>query len=160
MSSGLRDRVRSTLGLRLAVWYAALFVAGTLVLFALTYALLARSLEQRDREAVRLALAEYASEYANSGPAGLVRTLQAQEELGAHVDLFVRALDRGRGVQYVSQPGRWTDFDLDAAVEPPPPRTYVWSRLPSRVGDHVLEVASMSLADGVILQGPSSPGAR
>jgi signal transduction histidine kinase len=161
MFFGLRDRVRSTLGLRLAVWYTAVFVAGALALFALTYALLARSLEQRDREAVRLALAEYASEYATSGPAGLVRTLSAQEQLGAHVNLFVRALDRRRGLRYLSLPGRWTDFDLDAPVEPPPPRTYVWSRLPSRSGDDVLEVASMSLADGVILQvGRSIRGRR
>jgi signal transduction histidine kinase len=152
MSSGLRDHVRSTLGLRLAVWYAALFLAGTLVLFALTHALLARSLEQRDREAVRLALAEYASEYATSGPAGLVRTLTAQEQLGAHVDLFVRAIDRRRGIRYLSQPGRWTDFDLDAPVPSPQPRTYVWSRLASQSGDNVLEVASMSPADGVVLQ--------
>jgi len=152
MSFGLRERVRATLGLRLAAWYAGLFVAGALALFALVYALLARSLEQRDREAVRLTLAEYASSYETGGAVGLLGTLAAQEKLGTHVDLFVRVVNRRGQVVFLSLPGRWTDFDLDRPVHPPPLGTFAWSRLRSRSEDEVLEIASLGLDDGAVLQ--------
>jgi heavy metal sensor kinase len=151
MSSGLRERVGATLRLRLAAWYAGLFVAGTLVLFALSYALLARSLERRDREAVRMTLAEYASSYETSGADGLLRTLLAEERLGGHVDLFVRAIDRQGRVAFLSLPGRWTDFDLARPVHSPPRGTFAWSRLESSSGN-TLEIASLTLDDGALLQ--------
>jgi heavy metal sensor kinase len=152
MSSRLPERLRATLGLRLAAWHAGLFMAGALALFALGYALLARSLEQRDREAVRLALAEYASIYEMSGPAGLLRTLSAEESLGAHRDLFVRALDRRNTVVFRSLPGRWSDYDLDRPIPAPPRGTFAWTRLRSHSGEDVLELASLTLADGAVLE--------
>jgi signal transduction histidine kinase len=152
MSSRLAERLRATFGLHLAAWYAGLFVLGSLGIFGLSYVLLARSLEQRDREAVRMRLTAYASEYETSGPAGLWRTLAAEEALGAHVDLFVRALDRSGGTAFLSLPGRWSAFDLGRAVTVPPPGTYVWERLESTRDDDVLELASLPLSDGAVLQ--------
>ncbi|MCG6925669.1 MAG: two-component sensor histidine kinase [Acidobacteria bacterium] len=160
MSSRLRDRVRGTLGLRLAAWYAGLFVIGALALFALGYALLARSLEQRDREAVRLTLAEYASTYETSGAVGLLRALSAQEQLGAHVDFFVRVIDRRGQAVFLSLPGRWTDFDLTDPVPSPLPGTFSWSRRESLSGAQALEIASMTLGDGTLLQVGRSTRAR
>lgn len=152
MSSKLAERLRATLGLHLAAWYAGLFVLGSLGILGLSYLLLARSLEQRDREAVRMSLAAYASEYETSGPAGLWRTLSAEEALGAHVDLFVRALDRDGGTAFLSLPGRWAAFDLFRPVPSPQPGTYVWERVEAARGDGVLEVASLPLPDGAVLQ--------
>jgi signal transduction histidine kinase len=162
MFSGLTDRLRATLGLNVAAWYAGLFIVGSLGLFGLSYVLLARSLEQRDRDAVRMALAGYASQYETSGPAGLWRTLGAEESLGAHGDLFVRALDREGRVAFLSLPGRWSAFDLARPVISPPPGTYAWERLPSATGeDDVLELASLTLPDGAVLQvGRSTRGRR
>jgi signal transduction histidine kinase len=152
MSSGLAERLRATFGLHLAAWYAGLFVLGSLGIFGLSYVLLARSLEQRDREAVRMRLSTYASEYETSGPAGLWRTLAAEEALGAHVDLFVRAIDGGGATAFLSLPGRWAAFDLARPVAVPPPGTYSWERLDSTRGDDVLELASLPLPDGAVLQ--------
>jgi signal transduction histidine kinase len=152
MSSRLAERLRATFGLRLAAWYAGLFVLGAVGAFGLSYVLLARSLEQRDREAVRMRLTAYASEYETSGAAGLWRTLAAEEALGAHVDLFVRAIDRDGATAFLSLPGRWAAFDLRRPVTVPPPGTYSWERVPSARGDDVLELASLPLPDGAILQ--------
>jgi signal transduction histidine kinase len=161
MSSRLAERLRATFGLHLAAWYAGLFVLGSLGIFGLSYVLLARSLERRDREAVRMRLTAYASEYETSGPAGLWRTLAAEEALGAHVDLFVRALDRSGDTAFLSLPGRWAAFDLGRPVTVPPPGTYAWQRFESARGDDVLEVASLPLADGAVLQvGRSTRGRR
>lgn len=152
MSSRLTERLRATFGLHLAAWYAGLFVLGALGIFGLSYVLLARSLEQRDREAVRMRLTAYASEYETSGPAGLWRTLAAEEALGAHVDLFVRAIDRAGATAFLSLPGRWAAFDLDRPVTVPPAGTYAWERMQSTRGDDVLELASLPLPDGAVLQ--------
>jgi hypothetical protein len=152
MFSRLREHIRGALGLRLAAWYSGLFIGGTLTLFALSYLLLARSLEQRDREAVRFTLAEYASNYETSGAGGLVRALAIQERLGAHVDFFVRVVDRAGQVAFLSLPGRWTDFDLTGAIPFPAPGTFAWSRFESVSGEEALEIASMTLGDGTLLQ--------
>ncbi len=152
MSSRPAERRRSGLALRLLAWYAALFVSGTLALFALGYALLERSLDQRDRETVRLTLAAYASQYETSGPEGLRRTLVTQEALGAHADLFVRVFDPQRDLVFLSLPGRWSPFDLEREPTVPPPGTYSWERFRSRSGGEVLEVASLLLGDGALLQ--------
>jgi len=66
MSSRWSDRLRRTLGFRLALWYAIIFVVSSLAVTALTYVLLASSLEQRDREIVENSLAEYARAYRES----------------------------------------------------------------------------------------------
>ena len=160
MSSGLRERIRGALGLRLAAWYAGLFVVGALVLFALSYALLARSLEERDREAVRLTLAEYASTYETGGAVGLLRALAAQEQIGAHVEFFVRVIDHRGQVVFLSLPGRWTGFDLSGFASSPPPGTFSWTRRESLSGADALEVASMALGDGTLLQVGRSTRAR
>jgi signal transduction histidine kinase len=161
MCSRLAERLRATFGLHLAAWYAGLFVLGSLGIFGLSYLLLARSLEQRDRDAVRMRLTTYASEYATSGPDGLWRTLGAEEALGAHVDLFVRAIDRSGDAAFFSLPGRWAGFDLDRPVMVPPPGTYAWESLKSVQGDDVLELASLRLPDGAVLQvGRSTRGRR
>lgn len=152
MSSRLAERLRAAFGLQLAAWYAGLFVLGSLGIFGLSYALLARSLEQRDREAVRMRLTAYASEYETAGPAGLWRTLAAEEALGTHVDLFVRAVDPSGDTAFLSLPGRWAAFALGRPVKVPAPGTYAWQRLESVTGDDVLELASLPLPDGAVLQ--------
>ena len=54
-------------GLRLALWYAAVFVASSLAIVLLTYTLLASSLAERDRQIVVSTLREYSERYASGG---------------------------------------------------------------------------------------------
>jgi signal transduction histidine kinase len=159
MRSGWIDRVRGTLGFRLALWYAGLFAAGTLGLFALTYALLAASLERRDHDAVRATLAEYASAYAGGGLRGLLRTINTAQQMGAHADLFVRVAAGGDEVVYLSLPSNGAVFDTRRMPKPAPGEGEGWIRVPARQGDAVLEVASLALPDGTLFQvGRSSAG--
>ena len=50
-------------GLRLAVWYATLFVVGSIAILFLTYFFTAASLAQRDDQAIRAKLGELAAAY-------------------------------------------------------------------------------------------------
>jgi signal transduction histidine kinase len=160
MPSSWTERVRNTLGFRLALWYAALFATGVISLFALTYALLAASLERRDHDAVRATLAEYVTAYTGGGLQGLLRTINTAQQMGAHADLFVRVAAGGDEVVYLSLPAKWAGFDVRRMPKPPAPgETDGWIKLPARQGDAVLEVASISLRDGTLFQvGRSSAG--
>jgi signal transduction histidine kinase len=150
MSSAPREGLPTALGLRLGVWYAGLFAAGALALMAATYALLAFSLQQRDREVVSSTLTRYAAAYQRGGLGLLERVIGAERAGGRYEPLFVRVLGEG-GAQavYFSMPADWSDFDL-ARLRP---TTDGWSELSAAGGGGAaLEVLSARLGDGSLFQ--------
>jgi signal transduction histidine kinase len=91
MSFEPRSSFGRTFGLRLALWYAVLFVAGAVAIMWLTYALTSASLERRDQQIIRAKLAEYATIYQRDGLDSLIGTVRT-EQLTAPERLFVRVL--------------------------------------------------------------------
>jgi signal transduction histidine kinase len=152
MSSAFPDRLRPAFAFRLALWYAAIFIASALALFALTYRLLERSLERGDREAVRSILAEYSSQYEAGGLPGLRRVLAARQAGGGSAGLYVRIVGSARQVVFLSLPHGWAEL----AFAPFDPTTGAgileWSAVPGGAKGAVLEVASLRLADGTLFQ--------
>jgi signal transduction histidine kinase len=124
---------RQYFGLRLALWYATLFVLGAVALGLVTYYLTAVSLEQRDRQLLRSRLGEYATVYRRGGLPALADTVRA-EQLTAPERLFVRVVDRGAEALVLSMPEGWD---------------------PS-----LLETASIRLGDGTLVQVGKSTEAR
>ena len=160
MSSGLLERLRPTLAFRVALWYAALFVAGSSALFVLSYVLLDASLEARDHDAIRSALTAYVADYESGGLSALQRTFATAQEMGTQADLFVRVLGHGEVAVFLNLPARWGPFDLSRLEGDLPPGERRWSRLSGSARGPVLEVASFRLADGTILQVGRSTAAR
>ena len=60
-------------GLRLALWYATLFVSGAIAIVFVTYYLTSTSLAQRDQQIIKGKLGDYAAAYSRGG----VRVLAA-----------------------------------------------------------------------------------
>jgi signal transduction histidine kinase len=152
MPSGFLDRLRPAFAFRLALWYAGLFIVSALALFALTYRLLERSLENGDREAIRSTLADYSSQYESGGLGALRRVLAARQANGGSADLYVRIVGSSREVVFLSLPWGWAElgsspFDPTAAAG-----ILEWSAVPGRSRGAVLEVASLRLADGTLFQ--------
>jgi signal transduction histidine kinase len=116
---------RSTFGLRIALWYATLFVLGAMAIVLLTYYLTATSLAQRDHQIIQGKLGDYAAAYARGGVRLLADTVRAEQAV-APQRLFVRVLDRGVESVVLSSPEGWD---------------------PSR-----LEIVSAHLADGTLVQ--------
>ena len=140
--------MRRTLGLRLSLWYAAVFIVSTVGLVSLTYALLATSLAQRDHDIINATLSEYASRYEAGGLPALQRAVEIEERTGQRERLFVRVLGPGADALFVTTPPGWTDFDVDALQNA---RNGLGAaHAPDRAA--VLEVASARLIDGTILQ--------
>jgi signal transduction histidine kinase len=120
-------------GLRLALWYATLFiVASTLIVF-LTYWLTATSFEQRDQQILQQKVGDYADAYQRGGLRRLAETVRAEQST-APERLFVRVVDRGSEAIVLSQPEGW---------EP-----------------SALETASVQLRDGTLVQVGKSTEAR
>jgi signal transduction histidine kinase len=100
-------------GLRLGVWYATLFIAGSLTVVLLTYFLTSASLAQRDRQIIDSKLGTYAAAYANGGLDGLTAVVNA-EQLTAPERLFVRVRDwRGAQAIVLSQLEGWDKGSLE-----------------------------------------------
>jgi signal transduction histidine kinase len=151
MFSRWRERLRHTLGLRLALWYTVLFVASSLTLTALTYVLVAASLRQYDREQIRTALVQYATAYAVRGVNGLAEEIRRTQDTAAPGPLLVRTVGARQDVTFLSRPEGWRHFDL-SSLEPPAEDQQTWSSL--RTGDIgvELEVLSVRLRDGTLFQ--------
>ena len=120
-------------GLRLALWYATLFVVGAIAIVFLTYSLTAASLAQRDQQIIRGKAGDYAAAYSRGGIRVLAASVRAEQQV-APERLFVRVVDRGIESVVLSNPEGWDP-------------------------DH-LETASVQLADGTLVQVGKSTEAR
>jgi signal transduction histidine kinase len=120
-------------GLRLALWYATLFVVGSIVIVLFTYYLTAASLEQRDRQLLQLKLGDYTAAYFRGGVNVLANMVRIEQQ-AAPERLFVRIVDRGVEAVVLSSPDGWD---------------------PSK-----LETASVRLSDGTLVQVGKSTEAR
>src|SRR3954463_16020583 len=128
MSSGHR-----TFGLRLALWYATLFVSGAIAIVFVTYYLTAASLAQRDHQIINGKLGDYAAAYARGGAGVLAATVRAEQQV-APERLFVRVVDRGVEAVVLSNNEGWD---------------------PSKI-----EIVSATLGDGTLVQVGKSTEAR
>ncbi len=102
-------------GLRIALWYATLFIAGSMAIVLLTYVLTATSLAQRDRQLLNAKLGDYAAAYQRGGINQLADTVRAEQQT-APERLFVRVVDRGREAVVLSNPEGWDPEQLETAT--------------------------------------------
>ncbi len=151
MSSRLRDRLVRTFGFRLAVWYFGLFVAGTALVLLVAYALLARSLQQRDREIVETTLNRYAVAFQRGGLRALDASIAADRAGGRYEPLLVRVVTpEGAAVRF-SMPADWGRFDLSQLSR----RSLLedgWGEVSSPGSDERLAVASRLVGSNTLIQ--------
>ena len=124
---------RRTFGLRLALWYATLFVSGAIAIVFVTYFLTASSLAQRDHQIIDGKLGDYAAAYLRGGVRVLANTVRAEQQV-APERLFVRVVDRGVESVVLSNNEGWD---------------------PKKI-----EIESATLADGTLVQVGKSTEAR
>ena len=149
MSSRWAERVGQALGLRLAAWYLGTFLASTLVIGGLTYGLLASLLESRDHDIIQSTLREYATRYQAGGLPALARAIEIEQRSGTREPLFIRLVGPFQDVLLYSLPEAWGAFDVS---ELPGGPNAIWAQVRSRDRNAVLEVASISVGGGSILQ--------
>lgn len=149
MSSRSPDLGSHRLTLRLAFWYAALFVLSAAVLIGFAYALLGRALAAQDHDALASMLARYATEYDRAGLQGLLRTAQLDEHEGRHERVIVRVASRANAVVYLAQPPGWAPVDVSVLERA---ATAPWMTVDNPTDGASLEVGTVRLYDGVVVQ--------
>lgn len=153
MFSKWRERLRQTLGFRLAWWYAVIFLASSLTLVLLTYLLLAATLRRHDRETIQTTLVQFAAAYVRGGPDALTREIQRAQVAGVEGPLFVRTVSRRQDVLFLSTPERWRQFDLSQLSTPEFSGEESWATLETGgEPSEELEVLSVRLPDGTLFQ--------
>jgi signal transduction histidine kinase len=110
--SGARTPAFRPFGLRLALWYATLFIVGALAIVFLTYYLTAASLAQRDHQILQGKIGDYAAAYLRGGVRVLTATVRAEQQT-APERLFVRVVDRGVEAVVLSNPDGWDPSTLE-----------------------------------------------
>jgi signal transduction histidine kinase len=150
MSSSWTDRFRKAIGLRLAAWYLGTFLVSTVLIGVLTYTLLAQSLEARDRDLIQSTLREYAARYQSGGFQALADAVELERQSGLREPLFVRLVGPFQDVLLYSLPEAWGAFDLSSLEESG--TNDVWRRVPAPGRNAALEVATLGLGNGTVLQ--------
>jgi signal transduction histidine kinase len=97
---------RNPFGLRLALWYAAVFTISALTIVVLAYALTARSIAARDHQILQSKVGEYAAAYARGGFVALTNVVRSEQAVTPE-RLFVRVIDRGIETVVLSNPQGW-----------------------------------------------------
>ncbi len=151
MSSKLSSAFARAFPLRIALWYAGLFVVSAVAVAAVTYGLLARALADQDHSVLESMLTRYGAEYERAGLAGLQSLIEADAGEGRHERLLVRVINAGAEVVYFAEPPGWGAFDLTRLDEPARVREG-WMTIDTPPDGSVLEVGSDALPDGVIVQ--------
>ena len=108
-------RLFPTFGLRLALWYATLFVIGSIVIVVMTYWLTSASLAQRDRQILESKLGQYATVYQGGGLGAVADTVRSEQRTAPERVLFVRVVNRGGEAIVLSQPESWDPQQLETA---------------------------------------------
>src|SRR5262245_1211079 len=124
MSSDPRFAFTRAFGLRIALWYATLFVVGALAIVSLTYYLTKVSIEQRDRQLLQSKLGDYAGAYARGGINTLAATVRVEQQ-AAPERLFVRVVNRGVEAIVLSSPNGWDPTTIETAAVALPDGTLV-----------------------------------
>jgi signal transduction histidine kinase len=102
-------------GLRLAIWYAGLFIASAFTIVFITYYLTSSSLAQRDHEIIQAKLGEYATIYARGGLRALAATVDTEQRTSRE-RVFVRVLDGGSEAVLLSNAEGWDPATLEVGT--------------------------------------------
>ncbi|MEO7158783.1 MAG: HAMP domain-containing sensor histidine kinase [Vicinamibacterales bacterium] len=157
MSSKWANQIGQALGLRLAAWYLGTFLASTLVIGGLTYGLMASTLETRDHDIIQSTLREYATRYQAGGLPALARAIELEQRAGSREPLFVRLVGPFEDVLLYSLPETFGAFELS---ELPGGPNAIWSQVRAQDRNAVLEVATIEVGGGSVLQVGKTSEAR
>jgi len=141
-----------SLSSRFTVLFAGIFIAGSLLLAVTTYAFLANSLRRDDAAEIRSRLLEFWAIY-QTGKIELIRRELSLERLVKEERLFmVRIAGRNNNTLYLYVPAHWSGYNLGRLEAMPVIREGEIISLQSSQERSVLEVSSLEMSDGNILQ--------
>jgi heavy metal sensor kinase len=144
--------IRNTIGLRLTLWYSGILILSVMFLFGLTYFLLSASLKDSDQTSIRLKLEELASIYQTSGITAMEREVAAEKKFEKKPAFFIRLVGPRDRTRILALPYQWVELDLKKLEKSTAAQTSMLIRLPLKNNAYQMEIQSVRLADGYLLQ--------
>jgi len=143
-------RVSRTLGFRLNLWHAGVFLLSAGLLFALIYFLLRAAIDRTDRDPIEARLREAASVYYDGGLPDL-REWETRLNNARLRRFCVRLTNTNGTVLFLAVPEVWSESDRAFLDNRIPAQEGRWIRR-SRDAELDLTIASQRLTDGTFLQ--------
>ena len=140
-----------TLSFRLNLWYAAVFIVSSALVFALLYFLLGRAIDGKDREVIQARLGEYVAVYEAGGVPALQGWVRRVNEARKQRTFFVRVASRERVDLLLVVPEDWLPEEVSRTDTRGLSHPQTWLRIP-RDEEVDLTVASTFLPDGTFFQ--------
>lgn len=142
---------RETFGFRLNLWFTAVLVLLSAILFLTAYFLLSRSVAAQDREVIRVQLEVYRAWYQDGGLNSLSDHF-AQSQGSGKESFFVRVVGSQNTGLFMSLPNQSELFDLSALDKMNFDKPLSWLSLPSENHNINWLIATTRLPDGDWLQ--------
>lgn len=148
----LLNRLKKTLTVRLTLWYSAVFTLSCFVMFIISYLLLSSAVRKKDEELIWSKLREYAGAYQRDEIDAFIKEIQDENRVLGIDGFFVRFRASATGKLFGDIPGQWENFDLQLLEREDATAEKRWIRIPARDDEDALEIASMRVPDGNLLQ--------
>lgn len=150
MSFARFKRLRQTVGFRIALWHAATFIAGAIMVCSAAYLLLRRTADEQTSDAIEFRLSQFSSEYELGGKSMVIKLCELRRGR-AQKAFFVRLADSHNVTTFLRDPEDWADFDPEALAREPIPDKLTWMDIPG-ADFSVLRIATMRMNDGTVMQ--------
>lgn len=151
MFSKIRNAVRGKIGVRLAVWYSVFFIVSSLVFFFTTFFLLHTYLLSYDKDFIHTRVTRFSDEYGEAGLAHTIQEIVEETKAVGSKNFFVRIADHDNRKIFINDTGPWGRFDI-SSLENAPVHENHWSHLRKRNDEDTLDIYTVRLFDGNILQ--------
>lgn len=153
MSFKAIDRLLRGAGFRLALWYSAIFIASSLILFLFAYLLLGASIQEKDREMIETKLKEYALQAQHASLDALLHEAEIERSSNEDTGFFIRITGPDNATLFLTVPHRWQEIylaEIETKAGTLQPGT--WQQWHSNAGLGSLQVTSKKLEGGFVLQ--------
>jgi heavy metal sensor kinase len=150
-SRPLREMTKRV-GFRLALWYSSIFVLSASLLFFITYFVFSSYLVRQDQEAIRSKIKALSTAYSHGGLRALEREINVDQKFGRGGAYLIRVAGPEGMTLLLILPYQWLGFELKSLEKGAPREEPGWLRLDLKNGPNQLEVLSVPLSGGLLLQ--------
>jgi signal transduction histidine kinase len=152
MSLKLHEKLLKTAGFRLTLWYSGIFFLSSLILFGLTYFLLAFHLRDNDQDIIESKLQTLSILYEAGGLGDLIKNVAIEKD-PKKKDLFlVRVANEKNETLFINVPYRSAEFDFGELEKIVLQGGGQWIFLRAKKGRTIFEITTSELLDGNTLQ--------
>jgi signal transduction histidine kinase len=140
--------LRKTLAFRMTLWYSAIFILSSLILFIVSYIFLSAAIRD-NRKVIHSKLVHYLF-LAERGGIQAIEKAATDFRRSPRNAFFVRVVGPNNKTVFVNTPHLWEKFDLKPLEDRPIEGE--WQYFPAKRGGDVLEVTFGYLPDGYLLE--------